>query len=363
MPRRPARPLARRSHGALVAFLALIACVPLGACNRTPRLIPAGADSTLTVSPDSIVVFMRQAVRLWDEDRLEDAAFLTAAVMHADLRSRPPDTWLARSSSLLDSLNIGSETVEAECAVVVNLFSRADPTGPSWPFVFWCVGDTLQHQALEGRGMRLMNVVVRGVSEPDSDQVLAVLYGRHGPGGDQPVLFAWKRSPGGWSMVQTLGPDSLGGTGTGQFESFGGATDLVTTTYRTAEGFQECPACPHLHRERRFRWQDGAFRIVSESLTQTPYAAFVQFVQALQSADYVGAMTHASDRDVLEQAVHFGWARSLEPWRAAPGTQDRATEMVMFHGQRDAYRVWFESFGERWVLTSIDTTTRGIVAP
>lgn len=354
--RRGARPI-------LVSMLGLVLVGTLGACDRTPKLVPEGPD-TLAVTPaDSTVVFMQRAQRLWEERRAEDAAFLTAAVLHADLRWRPPDTWESRAAALLDSLNVGVEVKSSKCAVFVNMFSRADPLGSSWPFVFWCSADTIEHELLEGRGMRLLDALTRGLPGSVEGQGLAVLYGRHGPAGDQPVLIVWRPDDGGWSVVQTLGPDSLGGTGTGRFETFDFATDLVTRTYSVPDGFQECPSCPHVNRERRFRWQRQRFVSISESVTETPYAAFVRFIQALRGADYVGAMNHVSDRQVLERAMHFGWARSLEPWRAAPGTNDRANQMVFFHGQLEAYKVWFEPFGERWVLSSVDTTTRTLETP
>jgi hypothetical protein len=246
---------------------------------------------------------------------------------------------------------------------VVNLFSRSDPNGPSWPYVFWCADDTLQHQNIEGQGMRLNELLARDVTGPVSKRGLAVLFGRHGPSGERPVLLTWAGTSKGWTLVQTLGSDSLGGTGSGHFEERGGSIVLVTQTYRILRGFQECPACPHVRSHKRFRWEGRKFRSVEEVVDETPYAAFVRFVRALKAADYVEAMNYVSDREVLEHAVHLGWSRSRQPWRAAPGTHDRATEMVFFHGQQDAYRVWFESFGRRWVISSVDTTARTAQAP
>ena len=247
--------------------------------------------------------------------------------------------------------------------MVVNLFSRSDPHGQSWPYVFWCKGDTLDHERIAGQGMRLMEVAGRDVKGSTSSRGLAVLYGRHGPSGDRPVLMSWSGKGSGWDLQQTLGPDSLGGTGTGHFEDRDGNIELVTNTYRILRGFQECSACPHVQSERRFRWDGKTFRGVSDVIEETPYAAFVRFVRALKSADYVEAMNYVSDREVLERAISLGWSRSRQPWRAAPGTHDRATEMVFFHGQQDAYRVWFESFGRRWVVSSVDTTARTVEVP
>lgn len=344
----------------LVGMLALAAST-LGSCDRTPQLVPAESDSLRNESLDSLTVLMRQAQRFWEAGRGDDAARLTAEVLHADLRNRPPDRWEPRAIALLDSLNVGAEAVSSDCVMVLNLFSRSDPHGASWPHVFWCSGDTLRHQLIEGQGMRLLQAASRDIRS--GDRALAVLYGRHGPAGDRPVLMAWSGSSGRWRLVQTLGSDSLGGTGTGHFEERGGGIELVTETYRVLNPFQECAGCPHVQTTRRFRWSGERFVGYSDRVEETPYAAFVRFIRALRDADYVEAMNYVSDRQVLENAVHLGWSRSRDSWRAAPGTHDRATEMIFFHGQQDAFRVWFESWGSRWVISGIDTTTRTVEVP
>ena len=127
----------------LAACVVLASLLPLAACDRTPQLVPARPDSLKGAPKDSIVVFMRQAQRFWEAGNGDAAAPLTATILHADLLHRSPDTWQPRAMALLDSLNVGAEAVSSDCATVVNIFSRSDPHGPSWPYVFWCEADTL----------------------------------------------------------------------------------------------------------------------------------------------------------------------------------------------------------------------------
>lgn len=357
-PDRPAR-LARHAAVLPIAVLVLAAAL-LPGCDRTPRLVPASDDSTATVAEDPYEVMLRNAGRAWESGTLDDAADLTSRVLRIDLRDRPPETWAARAVALLDSMTVGAEVQGDECAIVVNLFARANPTGPSWPYAFWCDGDSARRQKIEGEGLRLLDVAARDVKGAMTDRGLAVLYGRSGGAGVMPTLMVWKAQGHTWRLSQTLGPDSLGGTGQGEFRRGSEGIELVTRTFRISRGFVECAACPHVHAERHFAWSGDAFTKSQERLEGTPYAAFVQFIQALRSADYTGARGLVTDDNVIGRALDFGWASSREPWRVAPGTHDRAREMVFFHGQAEAYRVWFDSRGQDWAIASVDTTTRTI---
>lgn len=345
---------------ALLAGLALAALFawPLTGCDRTPRLVPASADSVADVPDDPYEVMMKNAVRQWEGGDYDAAADVTARLLRVDLRGRESGTWARRATSLLDSMNVGAEIASAECAIVVNLFARANPTGASWPYVFWCSADTVRQQPVQGKGLRLLKFAARDVNgEPDA-RGLAVLFGQGDRGGVKPTLMVYGAEGNGWTLTQTLGPDSLGGTGEGEFDRVDGAIELHTTTYETARGFLECSSCPHVFTEQRFRWEGQRFAKVEERQRLTPYATFVRLIQALRASDYVSAMALVTDRIVVETAVYFGWGRGNLTWRVAPGTEEMEREMVFFHGQGDAYRVWFERRGEAWAVASIDTTRR-----
>jgi len=341
---------------AAIVLLACAALVP--GCDRKPRLVPADNDSTTAIPDDPYEIMVRNAGRLWDAGSAEDAAALTARVLRVDLRDLPPETWEKRAVSLLDSMNVGAEVESDECAIVANLFSRANPTGASWPFVVWCEADSARQQPLEGQGLRLLQFAARDVNGPAERRGLAVLFGRGVAAGVMPTLLVWKAAGSGWKLVQTLGPDSLGGTGSGRFDRSPEAIDLVTMTFRVSSGFTECASCPHVETERRFRWQGDTFVRVDEKVTQTPYATFVKFIQSLRAADYVSALGFVSDRNVLERALEYGWSRDRILWRVAPGTEERSRQMTFLHGQTEAYRVWFEPRGEGWAISSVDTTGR-----
>lgn len=330
----------------------------LPGCDRSPRLVPAGDDSTAAGPEDPYEVMLKNAGRAWESGSLDEAADLTSRVVRVDLRGREPGTWAARATSLLDSMSVGAEVRGDDCAIVTNLFSRANPTGPSWPYVFWCDADSARRQQIEGEGLRLLDVAARDVKGAMTDRGIAVLYGRGGGAGVMPTLMVWKALGNTWKLAQTLGPDSLGGTGDGEFRRSGGDIDLITRTFRISAGFVECASCPHVQSERRFRWSGDQFTKVDETIAHTPYATFVQFVQSLRAADYASARNLVSDDNVIGRALDYGWASGRQQWRVAPGTRDRAREMVFFHGQVDAYRVWFEPRGDDWTIASVDTTTR-----
>lgn len=342
------------------ALLPVVALVLLGACDRTPQLMQEREDAAAGGAVDSVAAYMTLAQRAWEAGAGEEAARLTAVALRGELARRGPEHWVSRSEALLDSLNIGAEVRGAPCVVIVNLFARSNPQGVSWPQAFWCDGEAVGQQAIEGQGMRLIQVATRDAAVAPGTHALAVLYGQHVSAGIQPVLMTWSGGSSGWTIDQTLGADSLGGMGQGRFEDVNGTIDLVTETHRVSRGFQECPQCPHVERVLRFRWEPAGFARVSESIKATPYSAFVRFIQSLRASDYVEAMSFVSDRPVLERAINFGWARSRQPWRLAPGMHDEASEMVFLHGQRDAYRVWFEPRGDRWVISSLDTTARSL---
>jgi hypothetical protein len=346
-------------HGSLVcALIALGVLATVSACDRKPRLVPASADS-LGMS-DSLSVLARNAQAEWETGDAEKAAALTAHVVRDRLAMETASDWDDRARSLLDSLGIGAEVEGQERAAVMNLFSRSESDGGSWPYFLWREEDGVRVQSVEGRGMRLIDATVRGFvsgAARDSSQ-LAVLWGRRGPAGQQPLLLTFRHARGGrWDLAQTLGPDSLGGTGTGQFDE----TELVTKTFKATPWFDECATCPHVYHERRFRWGPQGFVRVDDRTVPSPYATFTAFVAALVEGDRESAEHWVADPSLVDFARRYEWHdSSLGRWRPAPGTEASAAEMIFFRGRSDAFRVTFQPRGAGWVLLGFEATTRSV---
>jgi hypothetical protein len=164
-----------------------------------------------------------------------------------------------------------------------------------------------------------------------------------------------------WQLGQTLGPDSLGGVGDGRFESGPGeALDLVTRTWSSSRRFDECPTCPHVIIERRFRWDNTPFHTVDARLMPTPYTTFVAFAEAIADADRLEAERWVEDPTLVDSADVLGWGRSGTPWRVAPGTSERAHEMVLYRGRNDAFEVRFVRRGDVWLIQHLGRTERSI---
>lgn len=348
------------------SWSAMLLLLTLGAagCDRTPQLIPPEADSLATV-PDSFTVFARTAVRRWDEGADEEAAPATARVVHEALRLRPSAPWRERVQGVLDSLGLGAEVAGSERALVLNLFSRIEPGGRSWPYLFWSEGDDVRFQTLEGSGMRLVNVATRGFGNggaPSDSAQTAALFERRAGSGSEPVLLVWKRAEGGrWDLLQNLPPDSLGGTGSGEFVAGDHGVDLTTRTFRATPGFDECPTCPHVYRESRFTWGPKGFRRIDDQLVPSPYAAFTALVSALVAGDHRRAERQVTDRALVDFAVRFGWdERGRGRWRVAPATDESALEMVFFRGAQEAYRISFQARDGDWVVSGFEPTQRAV---
>ncbi len=347
-------------QGALrTAVIAIALLVALSGCDRKPRLVPAGADS-LAVAQDSLSILTRSAQQQWEGGQTEQAAAITARMLRDRLASETSPDWADRARSLLDSLGIGAEVQGHDRAAIVNLFSRSETEGGSWPYFVWNEQEGVRVQALEGRGMRLIDAAMRGFvsSEARDSSQLAVLWGRRGPAGQQPLLLTWRHARGGrWDLAQTLGPDSLGGTGSGQFDDL----ELVTRTFKATPWFDECATCPHVFHERRFRWGPQGFVRVDDRIVSSPYATFSSFVAALVEGDRETAERWVADPSLVEFARRYEWHdSSLGRWRPAPGTEASAPEMIFFRGRSDAFRVTFQPRGAGWVLLGFEATTRSV---
>ena len=343
-----------RSLAIVFALLAVVV-----GCDRRPRLVPASADS-LSTGHDSLSILSRMATERWESGQSEQAAALSARVVRSRIEAAPDGAWEDRARQLLDSLGVASEVAGADRATVVNLFSRSEPDGSSWPYFFWGEDGAVRQQLLEGRGMRLLDATTRAFTEAgagDSSQ-LAVLWGKRGGAGQQPLLITWRHARGGrWDLAQTLGPDSLGGTGTGEFTNH----DLTTKTFRTTPWFDECTTCPHVFHERHFRWEPQGFVRDDDRIVPSPYATFTSFIAALVAGDREAAERFVADPSLVEFARRYEWHDpALGRWRPAPGTQENAPEMVFFRGRSDAFRVTFQARGGGWVVIGFEATTRSV---
>jgi hypothetical protein len=342
----------------------------LTGCSRQPHFVPASADSSRALPGDSLAEKVRVLQERWSAaGGGEDAAGLTAQVLLGDLRARPAAgplaSWEERARTLLDSLDVGAELVGAPCALAANFFTRSDPTAGSWPWVYWCDGTGVQAQAVEGQGMSLIGLAARGLAggavAPSGLRGVAALYARRGGGGQQPLLLAWRVAGGRLELAQTLGPDSLGGVGSGAFETRGdSALVLGTRTWRPTPRFDECGTCPHVFHQRRFRWGLEGFVRVEDTLVQTPYVAFVELIQALTAGDRDGALERVTRPALVESARRAGWAAVQGPWRAAPGSEERGDELVFYRGASEAWKVRFQRRGDDWRVDSFEATSRVI---
>ena len=341
----------------LLAALALLA--PLAGCNRKPQLVPRSADSTATAPADSFSLVVRDVQQRWEAgDDNEQAASASARLLLADFTARPAAALDARARTLLDSLGVGGEIAGGGGAVAVNLFSRADPEGDSWPWLFWREGGKARAQAIEGRGLHLAELAAR---DPGTDSAqVAAIFARRAGGGQQPLLMVWGRQGSRWELRQTLGADSLGGTGSAAFEGGDDRPDLVARTHRNTPRFEECATCPHIYHTLRFTWGTEGFARVSDEMASSPYAAFVQLIQALLENDRDAAERLVTERRLVDQARKAEWNKSKGVWRAAPATDEAAQSIVFFRGTEEAWRVSFEQRGGEWRMSGFEATSRTI---
>ena len=370
-----ARPAAARRLGApirrvVAACASLLLFALAGGCVRKPQYEPLAADSTATVPVDSLAIIIRGAQEAWEVDgQGENAAAMSARVLLNDLvvRSRiePAFSWEERTRGLLDSLGFGGEVSSDRCVMVVNFFSRSDPEKGAWPWLFWCGESTILCEPLDARGFKLAGLAGRGLwgdpPTPAGPPSAAVLFGRRTSGGQQLLLTVWDLAGTNANLTQTLGPDSLGGVGRGEFAGIeDGTIQLTTTTYRSTPGFTECATCPHVWQMRRFLWEPYGFERIAQEPQPSPYATFVRFAQALAVDDRDKARDQVVDREWVDTARRLGWTQAGGVWRVAPGTDEKAEEMVFFRGPREAYRVTFEQRGGDWLISGFRATTTSV---
>lgn len=354
---------ARAVVGAALAFAALAAVLVGGSgCQRRTQLLPASADSTLHRN-DSLAIGVRNMQQRWEDAQGgEEAARLTAELLRADLASHPNDPWALRAHAFLDSIDVGAELVADRRALAVNFFARSRPEGGSWPWLFWHTAQGADGRPLAGHDLKLFQIATQPGVGPLPGGI-AILFGRRAAAGEQPLLMVWgPPRTGTWTPLQTLGADSLGGIGSGDFQAGPDSSiALVTRTYRQAPRFEECTSCPHVYTVRRFQWGATGFTKVEERMVPSPYSTFASLVTAMASSDMLRASQLASDNSVIDAARRYDLgALPRGVWRAAPATDESASEMVFFRGQTEAYRVTFTQRGADWVITGIVPTTRTI---
>jgi hypothetical protein len=348
---------------ALAAALVLAASLAsLTSCSRTPRLVPAGADSTAAIPADSTALYVQMARDRWQSpDDTGEAADLTARLILDRMRGDRDQTLGSAAREFVDSLGMGAE-VQGRDPAVVNLFSRSDPSGGSWPFLFWHDGQTVHYQRLDADGMHLGGVSVEPAAADKAQRIAAVFVGS-GPAGQQPFAFVWVRPPNAasWRLTQSLGADSLGKTGNARIleRSPDGAV-LETRTYTIERGFDECPSCPHVYRLRRFRWDTSGLVSIGSGVEHTPYATFVQLIAALAAGDRAAAAPLVADGALLSAADGYGFGTGKGRWRLAPGMTATSTELLVLRGSQEAYRVHFAPRGDDWVITGFEPTSRNV---
>jgi hypothetical protein len=336
--------------------------VTLAACQRRADMQLPPPDSTLSAAPDSGVVELRHAQQMWEGGGdFAGAATATAEALRRDLAPVDPGDWARRAEFLLDSLGVGAETALAPCALVVGMFSRSNPEAGTWPYLFWCDSTGVQAQPIEGRDLRVQAAASRGLAGADSARGVAVLFSRRGAGGATPLLMTWKPDGSRWSLQQTLGADSLGGFGGGDFEALADtAIDVVTRTYRTPPGFLECATCPHVFSVHRFRWRAGGFQRIEDQDVPSTYSTFVRFIRALVAGDRAAAEAAVTDPRWIREAQTLEWDRSKGVWRPAPGADESPVRLVFFRGQTEAYEVRFQQAGTDWRIAGFEKVERSI---
>ncbi len=369
-PRSRAHRRARARIAVLVVALALCAGAAafVAGCSRKTNLVVIPPDSTHTGGADSLTESIHQTQEEWENGgSLEAAAASTAKLIALRLRNAPSASWHEHTGELLDSLNIGAEIADTPCAMVTNLFPRSDPEAGSWPYVFWCTPtQSPAYQALEGKNLHLQSAIARGLHEggmaPDSVRLLAASFTRRTPGGLQPLVMTWNLPrPGSthWTLVQTLGADSLG-FGSAEFEVPADSVQLAARTYRQPRGFVECATCPHVYTMNRFDWTPQGFVRAESKRVPSPYAAFADFIGALVAGDQARAADHVADPGLVAQAEQLEWNVPKGAWRPAPGSDESPIDMTFFRGPKDAFAVHFRAQNGDWVITGFEPAKRTV---
>jgi hypothetical protein len=166
-----------------------------------------------------------------------------------------------------------------------------------------------------------------------------------------------------WDALPVLGSTPLSDGGAAAV-TFVGADGHAAPRIRVSEAvlpnylFDECANCPHLQAELTFRYSGGQYLLSSESPRRTPYAAFVQFIEALLTHDEETAFSLASDGNVVELAEDYAFDRYPRRgrWRIAPGSAATGLDQVYLRGEEGAYRILMSVRGSNFIVSSISPT-------
>jgi len=246
--------------------------------------------------------------------------------------------------------------------LVLNLFSRSDPNSGSWPAVYYCDGPHVRMQPLEGKNLRLVGAsVIPSDTARTATRRLAALFSRTRNGRPEPLVYVWARRPRAakWTIATTLGPDSLGGYGSAELVQRDSTIEVTAKTWRPSRGWEECAACPHVTTFQRFQWADDGFRRVESRDEPSSYATLVRFVDEL-SHGAPGATARVHDPALVDVAQSFEWGHPKGTWRLAPASEPSSTELTVFRGQQEAYRVTFVPEGDDWLIASIQSVPRSV---
>jgi hypothetical protein len=166
-----------------------------------------------------------------------------------------------------------------------------------------------------------------------------------------------------WDTLPVMASSPLS-DGSAAAVTFVGADGHAAPRIRVTEAvlpnylFDECANCPHLQADLTFRYSGGQYLLSSESPRRTPYAAFVQFVEALLTHDDEAAYGLASDGIVVELAEDFAFDRYPRRgrWRIAPGSDATGLDQVYLRGEEGAYRILMSVRGSNFIVSSISPT-------
>jgi len=132
-------------------------------------------------------------------------------------------------------------------------------------------------------------------------------------------------------------------------------------TWSRTPGFEECPTCPHIYRNRTFRWGAEGFSTLGVVGEDAPYATFVRFVQALGIPDDELASEQVLDPGLVAFARQSGFGERRAPWRLAPGTvEDRGDQLVFFRGPSEAWTIRFQRYGGVARIAAIEPAQRSV---
>jgi hypothetical protein len=348
-----------------LALAVLALGVVLAGCDRRPRFVERDADSTAAVAPDTAKGDVQLVLELWDraQDRasVAEASKASVELARAFMIARGARATPAALATYLDSIGVGAEVAGDPTdpeVVAVNFFSRLSPEAGSEPALLWREGRGVRAQPVEGRGLRLFQVAAR--KEPARE--VALIFGRPASSGYEPMLIVLRGNARGdrFELAQTVGADSMGGSGRAEFGLQDGTHIVRARTYRPSPRFEECASCPHVYRKRVLAWGDEGFRVVSDEVEPSPYHSFVQFVNRLAEGDERAAGQWATRGDVVRDARRLGWDRPGPSWRMAPSGEESRDVMLFYRGPREAYRVSFELEREGWRVSRIEPAERVI---